>query len=74
MKELLIANGHLVAGAGLHEILGDRCIDTAGLQTTTVGLNHIHEVRYSFPLSVGSIYTCLKKTHKAINSILLLFS
>ena len=70
----MIGNEHLVAGTGLHEILGDTCIDTAGLQTTTVDLNHIHKVRYSFQLSVVSIYTCLKKTHKASNSILSLFS
>ena len=30
-KELLIANGHLVAGTGLDKILGDTSIYTAGL-------------------------------------------
>ena len=37
-KELLIANGHLVARTGLDEILGDTSIGTAGLQTATVVL------------------------------------
>ena len=46
-KELLIANGHLVAGTGLDEILGDTSIDTAGLQTATVDVNYIHKARYS---------------------------
>ena len=72
-KELLIANGHLVAGVGLDEILGDTYIDTAGLQTATVDVNHIHKARYSIQLSVVSIYTCLKKAHKASNSVLPLF-
>ena len=44
-KELLIANGHLVAGIGLDEILGDTSIGTAGLQTATVDVNHIHKAR-----------------------------
>ena len=73
-KELLIANGHLVAGIGPDEILGVTSIDTAGLQTATVDVNHIHKVRYSVQLSVVSIYTCLKKAHKASNSVLPLFS
>ena len=74
-KELLIRNGYLVTGlTGLDEILGGTSIDTAGLQTTTVDVNHIHKARYSIQLSVVSIYTCLKKAHKASNSILPLFS
>ena len=42
-KELLIANGHLVTGKGLDEILGDIYIyiDTAGLRTATVDVNNI---------------------------------
>ena len=73
-KELLTANRHLVAGTGLDEILGDTSIDTAGLQTATVDVNHIHKASYSVQLSVVSIYTCLKKAHKASNSVLPLFS
>ena len=72
-KELLIANGHLVAGTGLDEILGDTSIDTAGLETATVDLNHIHKARYSVHLSVVPIYTFLKKAHKASDSVLPLF-
>ena len=37
-------------------------------------VNHIHKARYSIQLSVVSIYACLKKGHKASNSILPLFS
>ena len=32
-KEFLIANGHLVAGTRLEDILGDTSIYTVGLQT-----------------------------------------
>ena len=73
-KKLLIANGHLVSGTGLDEILGDTSMGTAGLQTATVDVNHIHKARYSVQLSLVSIYTCLKKAHKASNSVLSLFS
>ena len=75
-KELLIANGHLVSGTGLDEILGDSSIDTAGLQTATVDVNYIHKARYSVQPSVVSIYIyiCLKKAHKISNSVLPLFS
>ena len=70
----MIANGHLVAGTGLDGFLGDTSIDTAGLQTATVDVNHIHKARYSVQLSIVSIYTCLKKARKASNSVLPLFS
>ena len=43
-KELLIPNGQLV-GTGLKEILSDTSIYTAGLQTATVSVNHIHKVQ-----------------------------
>ena len=46
-KELLVANGHLVARARLDEILGDTSIDTADLQTATVDVNRINKARYS---------------------------
>ena len=39
-KELLIENGHVVAGTGLDKILGDTSIDRAGLQSVTVDVNH----------------------------------
>ena len=47
-----IANGHLVAGTRLYEIVGDTSIDTAGLQTATVDANHIYKARYSVQLSI----------------------
>ena len=69
----MIANGHLVARTGLDEILGDTSIETAGLQNSTVDVNHLHKASYSVQVSVVSIYTCLKKAHKASNFVLLLF-
>ena len=60
-KELLIANGHLLAGTRVDEILDDIFIDTAGLQTATADVNHIHKARNYVQLSVVSIYTCLKE-------------
>ena len=57
----LIANRHLVVGTGLDEILGDTSIETAGLQTLTVDVNHIHKARYCVQLPFVSIYTCLKE-------------
>ena len=44
-KELLIANGHLVAGTRLEGILSDTSIHTVGLQTATVDVNHIHKAK-----------------------------
>ena len=38
-KESLKVNGHLVAGIGLGEILGDTSINTAGLQTAAMDVN-----------------------------------
>ena len=73
-KELLIANGHLVAVTGLDEILGDTSVDTASLQTVTVDVNQIHKARYSVQLSVVSIYASLKEAEKASISVLLLYS
>ena len=46
----------------------------AALQTATVDVNHIHKVRYFVQLSVVLKYTCLKKAHKASNSVLPLIS
>ena len=62
-KALFMSNGHLVRGMGLTEILGDNEIDTIGLQTTSVDVNHIHKARYSIQLSVVAIYACLKDAH-----------
>ena len=39
-----------------------------------MNVNRIHKARSSVQLSVMSIYTCLKKAHKASNSVLPLFS
>ena len=66
----MIANRHLVVGIGLDEILDNKSIDTAVLQTATVDVNHIHKARYSIQLSVMSIYTSLEQVHKASNSVL----
>ena len=55
-KKLLRANGHLVAGIGLEEILGDTSIYAAGLQTATIDVNHIHKAKYFVQLSVVLIH------------------
>ena len=46
---------------------------TAGLQTATVDVNHIHTARYFVQLFVVPIYICLK-AHEASNSVLSLYS
>ena len=43
-KELLVANGQLV-GTGLKEILGDTSVHRVDLQTSPVGVNHIHKLQ-----------------------------
>ena len=69
--KLLTVNEHLVARAGIDGLLGNTSIDTSGLQTATVDVNHIHKARYFIQQSVVSIYTCLKEALEAINSALL---
>ena len=73
-KDLLIANGNLLGGTGLDEILGDASIKTIGLETASVDVNHIHKAKYSLQLSVVSIYTCLKQAYTLSKSELPLFS
>ena len=70
----MIANGHLVAGTRPDEILGDTSIYIAGLQITTVDVNHTQKAMYSVQVSVVSIYICLKEAHEASNSLLPLYS
>ena len=55
-KKLLRANGHLVVGIGLEEILGDTSIYAAGLQTATIDVNHIYKAKYFVQLSVVLIH------------------
>ena len=66
-----IANGNLIGG--LDEILGDSAIDTIGLETAAVDVNHIHNARYSVQLSVVSVYACLIEAYKQNKSGLPLF-
>ena len=73
-KALLISNEHLVRGIGLNDILGDSSIDTIGLQTTSVDVNHIHKARYSVQLSIVAMYACLKEAHAQSQTELSLFS
>ena len=65
-KELLIANGHLVAGTRPEDILGVVSIYRDGLQTATLNVNHIHKARHCVQLFVVTIYICLKKAHKKL--------
>ena len=62
-----------VRGTWLTEILGDNDIDTIGLQTASVDVNHIHKSRYSVQLSVVAIYACLKEAYDKSKSDLPLF-
>ena len=55
-KELLKANGHLIAGIGLGEILGDTSNNTAGLQTSGMDVFNIQKAWCSAQLSAVSIY------------------
>ena len=71
--ESLIVKRHLVVGTGLGKILSDKSIDIAGLKTAIVDVNYTHKASYYVQLSVLSIYTCLKKAHKASNFVLSLF-
>ena len=70
-KELVITNGHLGV-TGLDENIAGTSINTAGLQTVTVDINHIYKVKYSIQLFVVPICICLKEAHKGSNSVLLL--
>ena len=50
-KELLIGNGHLVAGTGLDEILGDTSIDTL--------LYKLPQWTQTISIKPGTPYSCL---------------
>ena len=63
----------MIGGSGLDEILGDIAIDTIGLETAAVDVNHIHKARYSVQLSVVSVYARLKVAYKQNKSGLPLF-
>ena len=61
-------------GIRLNDILGDSSIDTIGLQTASVDVNHIHKARYSVQLSIVAMYACLKEAHAQSQTELSLFS
>ena len=71
---LLIANGNLLGGSGLDNILGVAAIDTIGLETAVLDVNHIHKAGYSLQLSVVVIYACLKEAYTHSKSGLPLFT
>ena len=53
-----------ISGIFISKVLcfvGDTSIETAGLQTLTVDVNHIHKARYGVQLPFVSTYTCLKE-------------
>ena len=45
-KAMLDAHGNLIRGSGLEDLLGDKQIETIGLQTAALDVNHIHRGRY----------------------------
>ena len=57
---MLVAHGNLIRGSGLEVLLGDKQIETIGLQTVALDVNHIHKGRYVIQLLSVGIYTCLK--------------
>ena len=62
-KALLTSHGLLIGGSGLEDILGDKQIETIGLQTADVDINHIHKGRYAIQLSSTAIFACLKAAY-----------
>ena len=66
-KALLTTHGNLIGGSGLDELLGDRQIETIGLQTAALDVNHIHKGRYAIQLPLVAIYSSLKKAHEKWN-------
>ena len=72
-KALLVAHGKLIAGSGLEELLGDMEMDTTGLKTASLDVNHIHKGRYAIQLSSVAIYTRLKTAHERSKSEISLF-
>ena len=72
-KTLLVAHGKLIAGSGLEELLGDMEMDTTGLKTASLDVNHIHKGNYAIQLSSVAIYTCLKTAHERSKSEISLF-
>ena len=62
-KALLTSHGLLIGGSGLEDILGDKQIETIGLQTAAVDVNHIHKGRYAIQLSSTAIFACLKAAY-----------
>ena len=73
-KALLIANGNILGGSWLDNILGGAAIDTIGLETAVLDVNHIHKARYSLQLSVVVIYACLKEAYAHSKSDLPFFT
>ena len=61
-QAILIAHGKLIAGSGLEELFEDMELETVGLKTATLDVNHIHKSRYAIQLSSVAINTCLKRT------------
>ena len=72
-KALLIAHGNLIGGSGLEDVLGDMRIETIGLQTAALDVNHIHKGRYAIQLSLVAIYACLKEAYTQSNSEVSIF-
>ena len=43
-KAMLVTHGNLIIDSGLEDFLGDKQIETIGLQTAALDVNHIHRV------------------------------
>ena len=72
-KAMLVAHGNLIRSSGLEDFLGDQQIETIGLQTAALDVNHIHRGRYVIQLSSVGIYACLKAAYAKSNADMPIF-
>ena len=63
----------MIRGSGLEHLLGDKQIETIGLQTAALDVNHIHRGRYVIQLSSVGIYACLKAAYAQSNADMPIF-
>ena len=70
---MIVAHGNMIRGSGLEDFLGDKKIETIGLQTAALDVNHIRRGRYVIQLSSVGIYACLKAVYAQSNSVMPIF-
>ena len=70
---MLVAHGNLIRGSGLEDLLADKQIETIGLQSAALDVNHIHRGRYVIQLLSVGIYACLKAAYTQSKSDMPIF-